>query len=106
MRLPLMSLDAFVEYLCQHEGDIVGYAGFSFFQSPLSCWLSSVAGRLVSVDGMSYSFAGAYGPSFPVPRWARLLSYCLEVFPRCPLTGEQVLSILVDVERSAYCVLL
>lgn len=99
--LPPMSLDAFLEYLCQHEHVFVGYGGFSFCQSPLSCWLSERVGRLVMVYDLYYQFVD-YGPMCMVPRWARLLSGRLETYQRVPLTGEQVLTVLADLERSEH----
>ena len=45
-----LELDDFVEWLCLHETDRVGCAGFSFCLSPLSTYLQEKTGRLYRFD--------------------------------------------------------
>jgi hypothetical protein len=102
--LPALSIDAFLGFLCEHEREIVGYAGFSFLQSPLACWLSQACGRLVSVDGLYYETVDL-GSRKILPSWARLLHNRLETYQSCPLTGGQVVAVLADLEstQAAFC---
>jgi hypothetical protein len=99
LSLPHVNIDAFLCFLCEHEFEIVGYAGFSFLQSPLACWLSQVSGRLVSVDGLSYELVDV-GARRMLPYWARLLQNRLESYQNAPLTGGQVVAVLADLEAS------
>lgn len=99
MSLPHVNIDMFLCFLCEHELEIVGYAGFSFLQSPLACWLSQVAGRLVSVDGPFYELVDV-GARRMLPCWAQLLQGRLESYQNVPLTGGQVVAVLADLEAS------
>lgn len=92
----LLDLDDFVDWLCMHELDRVGCAGFSFCMSPLSTYLLDKTGRLVSLDGITYGFASS-DVSWPLPGWACRYHRLLDRFSsEWILTGGQAFDLLVS----------
>jgi hypothetical protein len=93
-------LEAFVSWLCLHDGnEVVGYVG-TWFDSPLARYLSEVTGHLFGVDSQRYGCAlDDYQRWLVLPCWAQHLSWWVESCPRRPTTGDEVLEVLASIER-------
>lgn len=93
LTMPELRMDEFVNWLCQHEADIVGRP-CSCFHSPLAFWLSDCLG-----DGQCYGRALHDARCWRLlPRWASLFASWLEGFTSYPVTGLQALDVLARVE--------
>jgi hypothetical protein len=94
-----MGMEAFAEWLANHEQEVVGYTG-RIFDSPLARWLSDRAGRLYGIDEGRYGWALVDDCYWrPLPRWAQLFSHWLEASPVPEqVTGRQAFSHLAMVE--------
>jgi hypothetical protein len=94
-----VELEAFVSWLCLHDGnEAVGFVG-TWFDSPLARYLSEVTGHLYGVDGQRYGCALHDYQCWPVlPCWAERFSYWVESCPRRPATGFEVLEVLAGIE--------
>jgi len=94
-----VELEAFVSWLCLHDGnEVVGYVG-TWFDSPLARYLSEVTGHLYGVDGFRYGYALHDERCWLVlPCWAERFSCWIESCPRRPVTGYEVLDVLAQIE--------
>ena len=97
--MPLeLRLDDFVQFLADHDSEVVGYSGLSFFHNPLAEWLAERYGCLVAVDNDQYSRVSS-SRCFPLPRWAVVLVSWLDTCTcGVPLTGEMMFSALSQIE--------
>lgn len=94
-----LRLDDFCSWLCERELQVVGAPG-TWFDDPLSQWISSLAGRLYGVDCSRYGLAVSDFQYWRVlPFWAQRLVAKMDLFRLRPLTGHDVLLLLADVER-------
>jgi hypothetical protein len=94
-----LQIEAFVTWLCQREGALVGRP-CSFYHSPLACWLSEyLADGVYGVDGQWYGRALHDCRCWRLlPRWAVLFSSWLESLTSLPVTGVEALDVLARVE--------
>jgi hypothetical protein len=94
-----VDLDAFVSWLCLHEGDeVVGYV-VTWYDSPLARYLKEVTGHLYGVDGQRYGCAlHGYRCWLLLPWWAECFTCWVESCPRRPATGYEVLEVLARIE--------
>ena len=93
-----LSIDEFVNWLCQHETAIVGRP-CSCFSSPLACWLSEHFGDgLYGSDGQCYGRALHEVWCWRLPRWAVLFASWLERMASGAVTGGEALEVLARVE--------
>jgi hypothetical protein len=94
-----LSLSAFLSWLCEREGQIVGVPG-RLFGSPLACWLEQTYGRLYGVNEHCCWLASDERRLFRLPVWARLFvlhSERVRLFEA--LTGEEAFMMLACVEE-------
>jgi hypothetical protein len=94
-----VELDGFVSWLCLYDGDeVVGYVG-TWFDSPLARYLSEVTGHLYGVDGFRYGYALHDERCWlGLPCWAERFSCWIESCSRRPVTGDEVLDVLAQIE--------
>lgn len=94
----LLSMEQFLSWLCTHEYDVVGCPG-TCFHAPLAQWLTDRYGGVWGIDDYMYGLASrAYTLWSPLPRWARLFIAHLERQAFRPVTGDEALLALAEVE--------
>ncbi|HZU03974.1 MAG TPA: hypothetical protein VFA10_30205 [Ktedonobacteraceae bacterium] len=94
----LTNMNEFASWLCSHEFDIVGLPG-TCFHCPLAQWLSEQAGGVWGVDDHFYGTASrAHWQWRTLPRWAALFVSRIERRAFRPVTGDEALLALAEVE--------
>lgn len=91
--------DSFASWLCQRKKELAGYGG-SRFSSPLVEWLSTLVGYQCTVEDSSYGWMLPGGQWLwrPLPTWGLRFQRKMEAYTIRPMTGDEALNILADLE--------
>lgn len=93
-----LELEHFIAWLCEHEGEAVGYPGM-YFRSPLASWLSDLTGCVYGIDGVCYGRASADPRCWRLlPKWAQKFVVWTERYAMRAMTGYEAFSVLAEIE--------
>jgi hypothetical protein len=93
-----LGIDAFVSWLCEHEGRFVGIPG-RYFESPLARWLEETYGRVYGVNEYCCWLASDEQRLFRLPAWARLFVVQSERMAYRAVTGSEAFMMLACIEE-------